>query len=182
MNEKRDYFPKKAVREKLDDLLKDGQQMILEQDIPLSPEDISRLKGIFLKATGAMALRCIPFALAIYFFPDNEVVLIFCGALVLAFVIGIIMAFVQLTSSLRAGKKTLVKGIITDRFKRVKYGERDEDGKRSEKLLSYLKIGTREIEVNKAIYEKHRAGEGIELHFILSRHGKSFFLFDKKHQ
>ena len=107
-------------------------------------------------------------------------VLLICGAVLLCFGFIVVKAAYQLGLNLRAGKKTIVRGIITDRFKKKHYGAADEDGKRSEKMLSYLQIGTREFQVDTVTYEKHKTGEAVELEYIVSLKGKPFILRNRK--
>ena len=177
---KRDFFPKKEVQQQLDDLKKQGQALHYEKDVPLTPQDISEIKRSFFKTALPFIIRTIPFAVAIYFFPKEEIVLLISGALLLFFIVSITRAAIQAGINLRAGTKTQVRGIITDRYTRKEFGMADEDGKRPETIVNYLQIGTREIKVDKLIYKKYRIADAIELRFIVSHRNEPYFLYHSK--
>ena len=177
---KRDFFPKKEVQQQLDDLKKQGHALHYEKDVPLTPQDISLIKRLFFKATLFFILSTIPFVGAVYFFPKEEVVVLISGAMLLFFIVSIARAAIQVGSNLRAGTKTQVRGIITDRYTKKEFGMADEDGKRSETVVNYLQIGTREFKVDKLIYKKYRIADAIELHFIVSKRNKPYFLHHSK--
>ncbi|MEK6782896.1 MAG: hypothetical protein AABY93_14450 [Bacteroidota bacterium] len=173
---KRDFIPKKEVKKQLDDLAEQGLSLHYEKDVPLTPQDISLIKRLFLRVTLFFIILSIPFVVVVYFFPEKEIVLVINCAMLLFFIFAITRAAFQVGSNLRAGNKTLVKGIITDRFTKKEFGIADEDGKRSETVVNYLQIGTREFKVDRLIYKKYRIGDAIELHFIVSQRNKPYFL------
>lgn len=177
---KRDFLPKKEVRQQIDNLEASGQPLHHEQDVALTPEDSASIKRMFFKVFFSCLLLILPFALGIYFFPTEEIVLVFCAIIIAIFVYAILKAVYQLISNLRTGRKTIIRGIITDRFTRKHYGAEDEDGDRDEKIVHYLKVGNREFVVDKKIYGNHKTGEAIEMEYILSFHGKPFFLHNRK--
>ncbi len=177
---KRDFFPKKEVQQQLDDLTKQGQALHYEKDVPLTPQDISLIKRLFFKVTLFFIISTIPFVVAVYFFPKEEVVVLISGAMLLFFMVSVTRAAFQVGSNLREGTKTQVRGIITDRYTRKEFGMADEDGKRSETVVNYLQIGTHEFKVDGLIYKKYRIGDAIELCFIVSQRNKPYFLHHSK--
>ena len=173
---KRDWLPKKEVKKQLDDLQDHGQPLHYEQDTPLTPQDVRLIKRLFLKITLLCLAFSLPFAVAIYFFQDEGTVLVVCGVLLICLGYAVVKAAYQLASNLRAGKKTIVRGIITDRFTKKHFGPMDEDGKRDERTLNYLQIGSREFRVSQDIYANYKIGQAVELHYILASQGKPFFI------
>lgn len=175
-DKKRDFHPRKELKQQLESLQERGQTLHYEQDVPLTAEDISLIRRLFFKITLFCLALCVPFALAIYFFQNEEMIWIIGGVAILCFLFVVGRAGYQLASNLRAGKKTIVRGIITDRFSRKEYSAADEDGKREEKMVCYFKVGTREFRVDRMIYGDHKVGEAIELHYIVNQSGKPYFL------
>lgn len=173
---KRDFFPTKEVKQQLEDLQSSGQPLHYEVDVPLTPQDRTLIKGLFFKIALFCIALAIPFAGVLYFFRSEEMVLLICGVALLSFIYIIAKAGYQLGSNLKAGKKTVVRGIITDRFTRKEYGAADEDGKREEKIVSYFQVGAREFRVDRGIYGDHKIGEAVELHYITSTGGKPYFI------
>ena len=177
---KRDFFPKKEVQQQLDDLWNSGQDLFYEKQVPLTPQDIVLIKRLFFKITLFFIVLSIPVVLVIYNFRKEEVVLVVGGAIVLFFIFAIVKAANQLGSNLRVGTKTMVRGIITDRFTKEEYGAADEDGKRSVMIRNYLQVGNREFKVNNLMYRDYKIGEAIEFHFIISQQNKPYFLHHVK--
>lgn len=179
-DKKRDFFPTKALKQQLDDLQASGLPLHYEKDVPLTPEDRAMIRGLFFKVALFCIIFSIPFVGALYFFRSEEMVLLICGVALVCFAYVIARAGYQLGSNLKAGKKVVVRGIITDRFTRKEYGPADEDGKRPEKMVSYFQVGSREFQVDRAIYSDHKIGEAIELHYIAAAGGKPYFFFHKR--
>lgn len=177
---KRDFFPKKEVKQQLDDLLKDKQPLHYEKDVPLTPQDITLIKQLFIKITLLLSVLSLPLVGVIYLFQEEEMVWVICGAFLFLFLVIIIRASYQVGSNLRSGKKTMVRGIVTDRFTKKEYRARDEDGQRSEKIVNYLQVGTREFAVNQLIYKSYKTGDAIELHFIVAHQNKPYFIHHSK--
>ena len=177
---KRDFFPKKEVQQQLDDLKEQGHALHYEKDVPLTPQDISVIKHLFFKVTLFFIILSLPFVGAVYFFPEEDTVLVICVVMLLFSIFVIIRAAYQLGLNLRAGTKTQVRGIITDRYTKKEFGIADEDGKRSETVVNYLQIGTREFKVDGLIYKKYRIADAIELCFIVSPRNKPYFLHHSK--
>lgn len=173
---KRDRTPPKEVKEQLEKLQESGQALHYEQDVPLSSEDTRFIKSMFLKVVLLCLVVSTITGLVIYFFQEEDTVWVIGGVLLLLQVILLVRAVLQLFANLHSGKKTIVRGIITDRYTKKHFGPEDEDGHRDEKTLHYLQVGTREFEVNSTIYKSHKVGKAIELQYILSYKGKPFFL------
>ena len=129
----------------MDDLKEQGHALHYEKDVPLTPQDISLIKRLFFKVTLFFIILSLPFVGAVYFFPEEDTVLVICVVMLLFSIFAIIRAAYQLGLNLRAGTKTQVRGIITDRYTKKEFGIADEDGKRSETVVNYLRIGTREF-------------------------------------
>jgi len=173
---KRDRTPPKEVRQQLDGLLESGQSLHYEQDVALSPQDIGFIKSMFLKVVLFCLVASSILGLVIYLFQEEDTVWVVGGVLLLFQVFLLVRASLQLFANLRSGKKTIVRGIITDRYTKKLFGPEDEDGRRDEKTLHYLQVGTREFEVSSSIYKSHKIGKAIELQYILSYKGKPYFL------
>lgn len=169
LQKKRDYIPKKHVVQQLQALDATGIQLSYEQHIPLSSSNVLFLKSIRLKVVAFLTPLTIVMLLITYSFRSEEFVLIFGLILSMAVLYNLVKAFLKIRRVLNVGEKTMVRGIITDRFTRKDYSdERDEDGKRSSRKNFYLVIGGRDFIVNPEIYTDYRIGEAIELHFIES--------------
>lgn len=164
----------------MDDLLKDKQPLHYEKDVPLTPQDITLIKQLFIKITLLLSVLSLPLVGVIYLFQEEEMVWVICGAFLFLFLVIIIRASYQVGSNLRSGKKTMVRGIVTDRFTKKEYRARDEDGQRSEKIVNYLQVGTREFAVNQLIYKSYKTGDAIELHFIVAHQNKPYFIHHSK--
>jgi len=173
---RRDFHPKKELKRQLEELQANGQPLHYEKDLPLTEQDRELIRRLFFQITLLCIAFSIPFACAIYFFQKEEMVWLICGVALCFFTYVIARAGYQLGSNLKAGKKTIVRGIITDRFTKKEYGPSDEDGKREEKMVSYFQVGTREFQVDSVVYKNHKIGEAIELHYIVNRDGKPYFL------
>lgn len=169
LQKKRDYIPKKHVADQLQALDATGIQLFYEQHVPLSSSNILFLKSLRLKVVAFLTPLTIVMLLITYSFRSEEFVLIFGLILSMAVLYNLVKAFLKIRQVLNVGEKTMVRGIITDRFTRKDYSdERDEDGKRSSRKNFYLVIGGRDFIVNPEIYAAYRMGEAIELHFIES--------------
>jgi len=175
----RNYFPPKEVQEKIDSLLESGQALHYEQDIPLTVADVRLIRGMFLKVTLLCLGLSVPLVAVIYFV-NEETVWVICGVLLLCLGYILIRAAVQLFANLRTGKKTIVRGIITDRFTRKKFGPQDEDGHRDVKTVYFLQIGTREFPVSSQVYGSHKTGKAIELEYVKAFNGQPFILHHRK--
>jgi len=177
---KRDFFPKKELQEQLDQLQSRGQQLYYEKEIPLTPQDIKSIKLLFGKVAAFFIVLSIPLAIVIYLFQKEVGVIVVCGAILLSFVIVIIRAAIALGAKLRIGKKTMARGIITDRYTKEEFGEKDEDGKRQVRVVNYLLVGNLELKIDKLIYKEYKIGEAVELHFILNNKNEPYFLSHHK--
>lgn len=145
---KRDFFPKKELQQQLDQLQSSGQRLHYEKEHPLTPQDISFIKRLFVKITIVFILLSVPVVIVLYSFQKEVGVIVVCGATLLSFALVIIRAAIALGTKLRVGKKTLARGIVTDRYTKKEFGERDEDGKRAVRVVNYLMVGDREFRVD----------------------------------
>jgi len=177
---KRDFFPKKEIQQQLDQLQSSGQRLHYEKEIPLTPRDISTIKSLFFKVVAVFMVLSIPLVVVIYLFHFDAGVILVCGAILLSFVLVIIRAAIALGTKLRVGKKTLARGIITDRYTKKEYGEKDEDGKRSVRVVNYLVVGDREFRVDNVIYKAYKIGDAVELHFMVNNKNQPYFLHHQK--
>jgi len=181
INEKKRYFfPKKEVQEQLDQLQSSGQRLHYEKEIPLTPQDIKLIKRLFGKIAIVFILLSIPVVIVLYSFQKEAGVIVVCGAILLSFALVIIRAAIALGTKLRIGNKTLARGIITDRYTKKEFGEKDEDGKRSVRVVNYLKVGDRDFKVDHVIYKTYKVGDAIELHFMLNNKNQPYFLHHQK--
>jgi hypothetical protein len=177
---KRDFFPKKELQDQLDQLQLSGQRLHYEKEIPLTPQDIQSIKRLFRKVAAFFIVLSIPLVIVIYLFQREVGVIVVCGAILLSFLLVIIRAAIVLGTKLKVGKKTLARGIVTDRYTRKEYGERDEDGKRSEQVVNYLVVGDHEFRVDNSIYKVYKIGDAIELHFMVNNKNQPYFLYHQK--
>lgn len=175
---KRDFIPKKHIAQQLHDLEVAGMELSYAQQVPLSSSNIQLLKSTRTKVFAFLASLVFLLLSITYIFRSEEIVLVVGLALSLVFMSILLKTFLKISATLITGKKTMVRGIITDRFTRTDYSEeRDEDGKRSARKNLYLVIGNREFVVNPEIYSVYRIGDALELHFIEStKKSKAYFL------
>ncbi len=177
---KRDFFPKKELKEQLDQLQSSGQRLHYEKEIPLTAQDINFIKQLFGKVAIVFILLSIPVVIVLYFFQKEVGVIVVCGAILLSFALVIIRAAIALGTKLRVGKKTLARGIIIDRYTKKEFGEKDEDGKRAVRVVNYLIVGDREFWVDNLIYKTYKIGDAIELHFMVNNKNQPYFLHHQK--
>ncbi len=177
---KRDFFPKKELQEQLDQIQRSGQRLHYEKEIPLTPQDIQSIKSLFFKLVAVFLTLSIPLVIVIYFFHYEIGVIVVCGAILLSFALVIFRAAIALGTKLRIGKKTLARGIITDRYTKEEYGEKDEDGKRAVRVVNYLIVGDREFRVDNLIYKTYKIGDAVELHFLVNNKNQPYFLHHQK--
>lgn len=177
---KRNFFPKKEIVKQLDILQQHGMPLHYEKDVPLSANDIAHIKKLFQKVLYTFLLLSISVIIVLLNFYKEEIVMIIGVGLLLFFAYAIIRGAYQVYTNLRIGKKTVIRGIITDRFIKKEYSDRDEDGKRTAIDRHYLKIGDYEMTVNPTIYAQHKTGEAIELQVIYNLTNKPYFLVHEK--
>ncbi len=168
------------MQEQLDQLQSSGQQLHYEKEIPLTPRDVKFIKHLIGKIVGVFTLLSIPVVIVLFLFQEEIGVIVVCGAILLSFAIVVVRAAVSMGAKLRTGKKTLARGIVTDRYTKEEFGEKDEDGKRSVKVINYLVVGDRELRVDKLIYKEYKIGDALELHFMVNSKNEPYFLQHQK--
>ncbi len=175
---KRDFVPKKHIAQQLLDLETAGIELAYEQEVPLSSSNVQVLKSSRAKIFGILIPTVALILFITYSLRSEEIVLVVGLGLSLAVTSILLKTFLKIRAALITGTKTMVRGIITDRFTRTDYSvERDDDGKRRARKNLYLVIGNREFVVNHEIYSAYRIGDALELYFIEStKKSKAYFL------
>jgi hypothetical protein len=179
---RRNYFAKKNIVEQLHKLEEAGTALAYRKSLPLSTLNIQQLKSTRTKITLLLLLLVSVMVVAMTIFRAYEVALLVGGALCLLWLGTLSVVYLRIKKVLRAATKTVIRGIITDRFTREEfYGEKNEDGKRDTRIHEYLKIGDWEIRVTKEIYAAYRIGEAVELHLVeLGEKARPYVLEDRK--
>lgn len=175
---KRSFFPKKHIQEQLLAFESAQVDLAYEQAVALSAGNRSHVKSIQRKLLLALLLLILISLCVWYFFQPQETTLLVCLLILVALSSLLLKAVAKIQAVLQANKKTVIRGVITDRFTRKEYSkERDDDGKRSARVNQYLVIGKREFRVNNEIYATYRTGQAVEVHFIDSpKKSRHYFL------
>lgn len=162
---RRDYENKARERLKA---LKD-KPLAHESSEPLTTDDIRTLQRQFYSLLAVL----IPFSLLpaafLLFVDEASRVYILIFLMFWIAVTGVIggYAYTNLTRIRKAGKKNVIRGIVTDRF--MKHYVKKVHGKESVTLMPCLKIGDRELLVQHRMNWKYNVGDAVEFHFVEQR-------------
>lgn len=155
------------AREKLK-ALKD-KPLVYESSEPLTADDIRTLQRQFYSLLAVL----IPFSLLpaafLLFVDEASRVYILIFLMFWIAVTGVIggYAYNNLTRIRKAGKKNVIRGIVTDRF--MKHYVKKVHGEESVTLIPCLKIGDRELLVEHRMNWKYNVGDAVEFHFVEQR-------------
>ncbi|MBL7873975.1 MAG: hypothetical protein JNM78_20350 [Cyclobacteriaceae bacterium] len=165
----------KEIRTKIDQLKSKGQDLALEHEADFNEQDLkelySRKRLLIFSYIGGTLLVSAILIITIQFIKTIENK-IFWQSIVLVVVMGglswlFFRDIQKLEYHIRTGKKTIVRGIITN--KRI---EGDETN------TYFLEIDSLSVYVKKKIYDKYKVGDGIEIHIFKPRH--NMLLYEAK--
>lgn len=156
----------KLIRAKIDTLKREGQPLFLEQEADFNALDREVLRKqkrtVVLNWIGGIFALC---GISIFTVQTISAVeyKLFWQAVVLFVVIAgmswvAIWDFRKLVRVIETGKKTIIRGIVTDKI--IEGDETD---------IHYLHIDTFSLYVEKKVYNKYTVGDGIELHILKTK-------------
>ena len=177
---KRNFFPKKEVADRITDLQERNVPLNYEKEVPLTELDRANLKNLLAKVFLIFGVGAFVLAMILLNYYHVEMVAVGSGLLLIFCVVTLFRSSHQIITNLRYGKKTMIRGIITDRYIKKEWSEPDEDGKRSPIERNYLVVGNIEWRVNHLLYNLYRIGEAIEIHAIYNLNRKPYFLHHEK--
>lgn len=151
------------IRKKIDQIKNAGHDLVYEYETDLSVEDLKKLKqhrllNIFVLVFVMFLFGAIGLLSIHYLIEINGKVFLELGTvilLVIAFVYGAKASVKKIDDAIKAGKKTIVRGIVTN--KRIESDDSD---------VYFLEIENIAITVKKRIYSKYRVGDGVEVHVL----------------
>jgi hypothetical protein len=133
----------------------EGYEMAYERDEQLSPQDHKDLDRLLWKSVWIILIPTVVFSVASYW-------LVYFGILVLPCFILLALSFRNVQRIRRENVKTVVRGFVTNRL--AVRSRRIHN--RSVTPDFYIQIGERKFLVDAAMYEKFKAGDMVEIHFI----------------
>jgi len=157
----------KRILSKIDKLKREGKGLALEQEADFNEHDLKQLYNrkqllTFSYIGGTLALGVILIG-TIQVISDIENKIIWQSLVLIVLTGGLGWLFVRdihiLKYHIRNGKKTIVRGIVTN--KRIEEDETD---------TYFLEIDSLSVYVKKKIYNKYEIGDGIEMHIFKPRH------------
>lgn len=153
----------KEIRNKIDQLKNEGQDLKYEQEIALTPQDFEILRQkrlihiiimtVALLLIGSIAILSIHFLVELQYKILIEVAV--AVLLVVLFWYAIRINLKKNNEAVQKGTKTVVRGIVTD--KRIEGDETDN---------YVLEIENLAIDVKKDVYSTYQVGDGIEIHIL----------------
>jgi Ca2+/Na+ antiporter len=156
----------KQIRAKIDLLKSEGHDLALEQEVDFNEHDLKQLyrrKRLLTLSYwgGTLALSAILIA-TIQVISDIENKIFWQSIALIVTMSGLGWVFFQdiqkLGHHMRTGKKTIVRGIVTN--KRIESDETD---------THFLEIDSLSVYVEKKVYNKYEIGDGIEIHIFKPR-------------
>lgn len=152
-----------VAREKLKSL--GSTPLAYEAVEPLKPEDIRLLKRqLYYMVVMMTPISCLP-AIFLFFADDSSKGYIYFFMLMWLVVVLLIsgQSYSNIMRIRKAGKKIVIRGIVTDRFK--KYETRQTSGGESTTAIPILKIGDRELQAKQWMYRRYNVGDAVEFHY-----------------
>lgn len=153
----------KEIRNKIDQLKNEGQDLKYEQEIALTTQDFEILRkkrlihviimAVALLLIGSIAILSIHFLVELQYKILIEVAV--AVVLVVLFWYSIRINLKKNNEAVQKGTKTVVRGIVTD--KRIEGDETDN---------YILEIENLAIDVKKDVYSTYQVGDGIEIHIL----------------
>lgn len=165
----------KEIRDKIDQLKSEGQELKLEQEADFNNHDLEKLYKHRRFITGVVILSALIITSMIIGVMQVTADLndkILWQALVFSVVTGGLGWFhiyyqKRFLNLIRTGKKTIIRGIVT--HKRIDGDETD---------THFLEIDSLSVYVEKKIYNKYEVGDGIEIHIFKPHH--NMLLYEAK--
>lgn len=157
----------KVIRSKIKQLKSEGQDLAIEQESNFNEYDLKQLNSrkrllIVSCIGGTLALSTILIGV-IQVISDVENKLLWQSVTLIVILGGLGWLFIRdiqkLTYQIRTGRKTVVRGIVTN--KRI---ESDETN------TYFLEIDSLSVFVKRKVYNKYEIGDGIEIHIFKPRH------------
>lgn len=148
------------LKKKMTEMMAKGEILAIETTEPLTPEEsrwLTRLNnilvGVLIIVMGGIAF--------VTYYPAKEM----AGdpwSIVIPAGIGLLFSFLvykyalMLPKIVKAGKKEVVNGIVTNRLRRIEYRH----------VYYYLTVGTKELRVGKRDYRTYQVGEAVRITFL----------------
>ncbi len=165
----------KNIKAKIDQLKSEGKDLALEQEADFNEKDLKllykRKRMLVLSFIGGTLIACAISIGTIQIISDIENK-IFWQSIALIIILGgfswlFIRDVQRLSRHILTGKKTIVRGIVTN--KRIDGDETD---------THFLEIDSLSVYVEKKIYDKYDVGDGIEIHIFKPHH--NMLLYETK--
>jgi membrane protein implicated in regulation of membrane protease activity len=161
------------IKQKIHELRSRGQELHVNREETLTPEDELILKK-YVQHTSIAALIVLGI-LGLVFLVFMEGIGMVVGVIVLALIYPIrTYMYKDLKRALEEGKKQVIRGIITDRFTTT------TGSHKSRTTHHWLLLGEHKFEVTSAKYAAYAVGDAAEFHTTDYPKGKVFIISDEK--
>ncbi len=163
----------KEVKQKISELRSRGQELHVNREDTLTPEDELILQKYVQHTTWAALIVLGILGLVFLVFMEGIGMIIGIILLVLIYPIRRYM-YKDLERALQEGKKHVIRGIITDRFTTT------TGSHKSRTTHHWLMLGEHKFEVTSSKYSTYAVGDAAEFHTTDFPKGKAFILRDEK--
>jgi|JI9StandDraft_1071089.scaffolds.fasta_scaffold92139_2 hypothetical protein len=157
----------KEIKAKIEQLKSEGKDLAFEQEADFNEKDLEllykRKRLLVLSFIGGTLIVCAISIGTIQIISDIENKIFWQSIALIIILVGFSWLFIRdiqkLSHHILTGKKTIVRGIVTN--KRIEGDETD---------TYFLEIDSLSVYVEKKIYNKYEVGDGIEIHLFKPRH------------
>lgn len=164
-----------AARKKVDAIGKDIA-LSYERTEPLTESDIRFINRQIYGMIVVLGLFCCVPLIFLFFIDESQRVYIYTFMSMWVCVVGLIggQTYTNYARIRNGGEKTVLKGIITDRFN--KYRTERVNNEDSTTLIPCLRIGDIELEVTITMQRRYNLGDAVEFHYA-----PTYFFGRKRH-